>query len=396
MNFPRTGRARVIGGSSGGPAPGTAFALRVSGFKEGPSVARPLDNDDPLALALAVVGLSSVPLLMMDEDLTLIAASDTFWEAFDLPPGRGIGRHLSQLGSGEWNAPRLRSLLAATAAGDAEISAYEMDFQGKRQGLRRLVLRARRLDYGEGRPVRLLLAIADVTGERAELKLKDDLLRQKAILLQELQHRVANSLQVIASVILQSARKTKNDETRLYLADAHSRVMSVASLQDQLARSSLDAVELRAYFTKLCASLAASMIHDPEQISIAIESDEHLCAPDTSISLGLIITELVINSLKHAFPGERPGKIVVGYRCNGPNWTLSVEDDGVGMPDDPASATPGLGTSIVEALARQLEARVQVENAHPGTRVSIIRTRIAAVDADEEEDEGGRAAGSAA
>jgi len=175
--------------------------------------------------------------------------------------------------------------------------------------------------------------------------------------------------------------------------------MSVAALQDHLAQSSLDAVELRAYFTKLCASLGASMIHDPEQISIAIESDEHLCAPDTSISLGLIVTELVINSLKHAFPGERPGKIVVSYRCNGPNWTLSVQDDGVGMPDDPASATPGLGTSIVEALARQLEARVQVESAHPGTRVSIIRTRIAAVDADEDEneDEGDqRAAGSAA
>lgn len=365
---------------------------------EGPIVARPHDKDDPLALALAVVALSSVPLLMMDEDLTLIAASDTFWQTFDLPEGLGVGRPLAQLGGGEWNAPRLRSLLLATASGDAEIPAYEMDFQGRRQGLRRLVLRARRLDYGKGRPVRLLLAIADVTGERAEAKLKDDLLRQKAVLLQELQHRVANSLQIIASVILQSARNTKNDETRLRLADAHSRVMSVAALQDHLARSQLDAVELRAYFTKLCAALGASMIHDPGQISITIESDEHLSPPDASISLGLIITELVINALKHAFPGERPGRIVVAYRCSGPNWTLSVEDDGVGMPDDPASATPGLGTSIVEALARQLEARVQVESAHPGTRVSVIRTKIAAVDADENEGEaaGGRTAGSAA
>ena len=103
------------------------------------------------------------------------------------------------------------------------------------------------------------------------------------------------------------------------------------------------------------------------------------------MSLGLIVTELVINCLKHAFPGGRLGKIQVGYQSRGPNWTLSVGDDGVGMPADRASSTPGLGTSIVEALAKQLSARVQVVHAHPGTIVSVIHTQIAAVT---ERDEG--------
>ena len=74
----------------------------------------------------------------------------------------------------------------------------------------------------------------------------------------------------------------------------------------------------------------------------------------------------------------------MSYEGHGPNWTLAVKDDGVGMPSDKASATPGLGTSIVEALSRQLKARVQVAEGHPGTTVSIIHAHIAAVESDEQ------------
>ena len=79
------------------------------------------------------------------------------------------------------------------------------------------------------------------------------------------------------------------------------------------------------------------------------------------------------------------------YKAHGPNWTLSVADDGVGMPKDAASATPGLSTSIVEALAKQLNARVQVIGGHPGTTVSIVHSQISAVDADADAMTGGQA-----
>ncbi len=129
---------------------------------------------------------------------------------------------------------------------------------------------------------------------------------------------------------------------------------------------------VRAYFIDLCRSISASMIADPGQLSLDVEVDESLANSDISVSLGLIVTELVINALKHAFPGRRQGKIIVGYNSDGPDWTLSVSDNGVGMPDDPQSAKSGLGTSIVEALARQLSADVKVADAGPGTKVSII------------------------
>ena len=343
----------------------------------------PLHPDGALSLALAVVGSSTAPLVLLDGDLNVIAASASFFTGFQIDPAGAVGEPFLGLGEGEWNLPRLRSLLTATLSGAADVEAYEMDLKSARLGgVRCLLLNAHLLAYGEGAAVRLLLGMSDITEARASEKLKDDLLREKAILLQEVQHRVANSLQIIASVILQSARKSQSDETRTSLTDAHSRVMSVAALQQQLAASRLGEVELRAYFDQLCISVGASMIRDHDQLSLHVDCDDSAVDADISVSLGLIVTELVINSLKHAFPGGRKGRITVSYQAHGPNWTLAVADDGVGMPKDAASATPGLGTSIVEALAKQLGARVQVIGGHPGTTVSIVHTQISAVDAD--------------
>lgn len=340
----------------------------------------PLHPDAAHNLALAMVACSEAPLLLLDGDLMVIAASASFCRSFRIDPSNVEGRPIFELGAGEWDMRKLRSLLTATVSGHVDVEAYEMDLVRDQQEPRRLVVNARRLEFGDTDHARLLVTISDITDARIAEKLKDDLLREKAILLQEIQHRVANSLQIIASVLLQSARRVSSDETRLHLHDAHNRVMSVATLQKQLAASRQGDVELGPYFGQLCESLGASMISDHGALSIEVNTDKSVVHADISVSLGLIVTELVINALKHAFPGGRHGKIMVDYRSHGPNWTLSVGDNGVGMPDDPASATPGLGTSIVEALARQLDARVLVAKAKPGTDVSIIHTQIALVE----------------
>lgn len=325
------------------------------------------------SLALAVIASSNEPLLLLDGEFTLIAASATFCRAFQVDPASAVGRSLFALGEGEWDAPRLRSLLGAILAGFAEIEVYEMELHQPGRPARCLVLHAHKLDYAGD--VRLILAMSDVTEARADARLKDDLIRQKAILLKELQHRVANSLQIIASVLMQSARRVQSDEARGHLREAHQRVMSVAAVQQQLAQSQLGDVAMRLYLMQLCQSLAASMIHDPSQLTLVATVDDSDCTADDSISIGLIMTELVINALKHAFPDHRRGAIDVRYHADGGAWTLSVKDDGVGMPTGPIAAKPGLGTSIVEALARQLKARVDVRSDGPGTTVAIIHER---------------------
>lgn len=274
------------------------------------------------------------------------------------------------MADGAWNVPQLRSLLTATINGDARIDSYEIDLKGG-PSPRRLVLGATKLDYGDGQHVRVMLTVTDVTEARISARLKDDLLREKGILLRELQHRVANSLQIIASVLMQSAKRVQSEEARGHLHDAHNRVMAIATLSEQLAVSRLGEVGLRSYFTQLCDSLGASMIHDHNRIKLDVVADDSTVTADVSVSLGLIVTELVINALKYAFPGDRTGHILVDYSSDAADWILSVSDDGSGTIEALAQTKPGLGTSIVEALASQLGATVDAENADPGLRITV-------------------------
>jgi two-component sensor histidine kinase len=336
-------------------------------------------HDRTDSLALAVIASSTAPLLLLDDQLAIVAVSRSFCRAFHIDSEQAVGRTLFGLGAGEWDVPQLRSLLAGILSGDIQVDAYEMDLK-PRAASRRLVINAQLLDYAYGWPVRLLVAVTDVDAARAEVKLKDEMLREKAVLLQEVRHRVANSLQIIASILMQNARKVQSEETRGHLQDAHHRVMSVAALEHQLATTTPGDVLLNSYFARLCDSIIASMIQDHDQLSLKVVSDGSTVDADVSVSLGLIVTELVINALKHAFPANRHGAISVDYSARGPNWTLSVSDDGVGMPDPSEGKKAGLGTSIVEALARQLQAQVKVTDMKPGTRVSIIHAQIAAVD----------------
>ena len=97
--------------------------------------------------------------------------------------------------------------------------------------------------------------------------------------------------------------------------------------------------------------------------------------------MGLIVTELVINALKHAFPDQRHGRIVVRYCSDGPKWTLSVTDNGVGMPTGHPGAKAGLGTGIIEALAKHLHVRVEALDAAPGTATTVSGVSSDMIDA---------------
>jgi hypothetical protein len=182
------------------------------------------------ALSLALVDASNGPLLLLDGALGVIAASASFCKTFEIAPQDVKGVSLSGLGKGEWGTRQLQALLEATASGSAEVDAYEMDLVREGRSPRKLVLHARRLSYSDNANIRIVLAVADVTDARASEKSRENLLHEKAILLKEVQHRVANSLQIIASVLMQSARKVQSEEARGHLQNAHSRVMSIAAV----------------------------------------------------------------------------------------------------------------------------------------------------------------------
>jgi two-component sensor histidine kinase len=332
----------------------------------------PLPNETVTSLAMALIESSRAPLLLLDDCVVVIGASRSFCNTFNLDPATIANRKLADLGDGEWDVPQLNSLLRATIAGAAEIDAYEMDLVREGRATCRLILSAHKLDYFDTEKVRVVLAATDVTASRLAETQKDNLVREKHVLLQELQHRVANSLQIIASVLMQSAKRVQSEETRLHLHDAHSRVMSIAMLQKQLAVTQLKSVELRTYFADLCRSISASMIDDPQRLTLETSVDDTSTNSDVSVSMGLVVTELVINAIKHAFPDHTArGKITVSFASDDGAWLLCVSDNGLGMPVGKKLGRPGLGTGIVEALSKQLDASFTVLDGNPGTRVEV-------------------------
>ena len=329
---------------------------------------------DAAALAHAIVDTVRDPLLVLDHDLRIVAASRAFCQTFHLVDRDVRGRMIYEIDEGQWNIPELRTILEKIAKDHATVEGYEVDRDFPRVGRRIMLLNARKVFYEQGSHTTTLLAFEDVTDRRAIEEKLQELLAEKDMLLQEMQHRVANSLQIIASILLIKARTVQSEETRLQLEDAHQRVLSVAAVQRHLdAAGRGGSVEVASYLSKLCETLAQSMIGGSRPISLKVEADPGAVISNQAVSLGLIVTELVMNSLKHAFPNEKKdGAIVVSYKVADGDWKLAISDNGIGNADSDASAKKGgLGASLVESLAKQLEAKVEIVSGAQGRVVSI-------------------------
>ena len=340
--------------------------------KEAPFV--DLNLEDGITLAIAVVDTVREPLVVLDHDLRVVAASRSFYKTFQLVRENVRGHLLYKIDGGQWDIPELRELLETISHGQATVEGYEVDRDFPAIGRRVMLLDARKVFYEKGTHSTVLLAFEDVTDRRATERQLQELLREKDMLLEEMQHRVANSLQIIASILLIKARTVQSEETRLQLEDAHQRVLSVAAIQQHLHLSGRSApIEIANYLTRLCETLAQSMIDDSRTISLKVDADAGTVNSRDAVSIGLIVTELVMNALKHAFSTDTPNAaIVVSYEVAGTDWKLTVSDNGIGKPDVSASGTkPGLGTSLVKALTRQLEAVVDIATDSRGTAVSI-------------------------
>ena len=332
------------------------------------------------SLEEAIVDTVREPLIVLDEGLRVVVASRSFYRAFDATRQETEGRFLYELGDGQWNIPSLRKLLRDIIPLHTTVEEFEVEEDFPTIGRRSMLLNARKVFYEGNNSTSLLVAIEDVTERRALEREKDELLRQKDLLLEEMNHRVNNSLQIIASILLLKAQTVQSEETRGHLRDAHERVMAIATVQEQLHPAPFGAlIEAKNYLTRLCESLASSMILDDQPVSISVAAGEGATTSQQAVSMGLIATELVINALKHAFPVGAKGEIVVGFESTASAWRLAVSDNGVGISTHLADTPPrtGLGTSIVEALTRQLGGRVTTAAASPGTAVSVTVPRAA-------------------
>jgi len=210
--------------------------------------------------------------------------------------------------------------------------------------------------------------------EHSGMPLEVDLDIDQEMLLREMQHRVANSLQIVAGILLLKARTVKSQDARLHLMDAYNRVISIAAVQRQLLVSRHPGmIQIDDYLSELSERLATSLT---EKVSLSVVVDGTAkIESNRAVVIGLIMTELIINAIKHAFPPERHGEIIVAYHTLESGWSLSVSDNGVGLSNPAINADQsGCGTKIVEALAKELDARVLLKSSNKGTCVSLVHS----------------------
>jgi two-component sensor histidine kinase len=204
----------------------------------------------------------------------------------------------------------------------------------------------------------------------------EKLAAQQAVLLREVNHRVANSLQLISSLIELQARRVAVPEAREMLQSAAERVEAVSLVHRRLYTSNdVQFVEMDQYLAGLVEELRRATDTGELGPRIELTAEPVRVETDKAVPIGLIVNELVTNALKYAYPTGGSGPIRVALkRLHQGTLRLIVEDDGIGLPEQPTTKGSGLGSTIVAAMAQSVRASVELDRTHNGTRFIVSLT----------------------
>ena len=323
------------------------------------------DNPEQQARIVALRGLMAKRLAVVDETVVQRGAGDAVAAIQTIRRGEGraamegVRRIVTDLEAEE-------ALLLAQRARQAVLirSALITLLVGFALALTFLFVKAQR-DLSLDREVE-----AD-TAERLRVLLAD-----RSLLLDEVNHRVKNSLQQIASVVRLQSRSVSDGAAREALEKTLDRIMAVGRVHEQLYKSGgqVGAFDAGHYAKALAHDLVDSLGREDVQLTTEVEA--HVLDLRQAVPLALILNELVTNALKYGCPADRPCRIHVGFGTDGQDYRLSVSDDGVGLPKGFTSRTKkSLGMRAVEALARQLGGRLVVEQPEAGAAFAVVFPR---------------------
>lgn len=317
-------------------------------------------------LSAGVVATIREPLLVLDERLTVISANRAFYTTFQVEETQTVGRRLDDLGNGQWSIPKLIELLTEVVPKDTVVEDFEVKHSFPKIGEREIVLNARKVFRKGNHTHMLLLAMQDITVRRRIEAEREAALEHAGRLLEEINHRVMNSLTMIAGVISLEARNLSDETCKAALARIRSRVDAIGRLYKTLSRSgSVDSVGTRDYLT----ALASDLISTSEQadcLSLSLELDDIPLSTEVAVPLGLVVNELITNSIKYAYNGRSSGSLAITLRGLPDRLEVKISDDGPGI-DPNARVDSGLGQKLTEAFMTQLGGVLITDSNRDGT-----------------------------
>ncbi len=203
-------------------------------------------------------------------------------------------------------------------------------------------------------------------------------LEEKEMLMKEIHHRVKNNFQVVSSLLNLQRSSLKNQNVEEVLLECQNRIKSMAILHEKLYRSGdLIRINLNGYLTDLLKSLHNSYRLKERNINIELNMDEIYVSTDDAINLGLIINELVVNSLKHAFKGRKEGLITISLKENdSSNLEIIVKDDGIGISENiNIEKTDSLGLLLINSFVKQVKGKIKLIRGQ-GTEFRIVSPKM--------------------
>jgi PAS domain S-box-containing protein len=257
-------------------------------------------------------------------------------------------------------------------AGKTRVYRNEHRMQAKDGSWRWILDRGKIIEWdGTGRPLRMVGTHTDVTDRKEAEEQVKKLLEEKELLLKEVHHRVKNNMSLITSLISIQAGTMKSSEASEAMMDLKRRVLGMQLVYDRLfLTGTYDHTSLKAYLKALLKEIERSL-SSFRKIIIEAEMDEEEIDPGRLFPAGLIVNELVTNSLKHAFPDRSEGKIIVNLYHHGaspPSFIrIAVQDDGCGITEDVAADKGGgFGMEMVRLMVRQLSGKLLMEQVESG------------------------------
>ena len=207
--------------------------------------------------------------------------------------------------------------------------------------------------------------------ERAEEQIRTSL-REKEVLLKEINHRVKNNLQIISSLLNLQSRDIHDEQALRSFQVSQDRIRAMALVHEKLYLSEdLARIDFGEYIESLASDLRSSYGLNSQHVKLKIDVDNILLGVDTAIPCGVIVNELVANSLKHAFPEDRSGEIAISFREVDGHYSMIFKDDGVGLPEGLDISHPSsLGLTIVNAVTGQLGGTIDLSR-NGGSEISI-------------------------
>lgn len=213
----------------------------------------------------------------------------------------------------------------------------------------------------------------DITDQKkAEEQVKRSL-KEKEVLLAEIHHRVKNNLAVITGLLELQGYNTENADAKKVLKDSQLRINSMALIHEKLYQSErLSEIQFDVYINELLDVIKKSHFSTQKSVQINIDAEPVPLTITQAIPCGLLLNEIITNSLKHAFPDDQQGVITISFKKTGSQLKLSVGDNGIGLPENHNDLkSKSLGMTLIKTLAKQLEAEMFIDTRH-GTRYDLI------------------------